>query len=137
MSQKKPPGVSWDSFIERQILEAQAEGKFDKLPGLGRPLPLLDEAYDEMAWIRQKAREENLQLLPPSLAIRLDVQQTLERIETLGSEAAVRDEIKRLNERIRKAHYSASGPPSTTMPLEVEDVVLTWRERRAELNARD
>ena len=137
MSKKKPPGISWDSFIERQILEAQAEGKFDRLPGFGQPLPLLDEPYDEMWWIRQKARSEDLPLLPPSLAIRLDVQQTLERIAAIRGEAAVRDEVVRLNERIRKAHYSASGPPSTTMPLDVEDVVLTWRERRAELNARD
>jgi hypothetical protein len=130
MTHKKPPSISWQSYTEQQILEAQAEGKFDNLLDMGRPLPLLDEPYDELWWIRQKARCEDLPLLPQSLAIRLDVQQTLERIAALASETAVRDEIERLNERIRKAHYSASGPPSTTMPLDVEDIVASWRERQ-------
>jgi hypothetical protein len=37
---RRKPGESWQSFVERQIQEAQAQGAFDNLPGHGKPLDL-------------------------------------------------------------------------------------------------
>lgn len=37
---RRKPGESWQSFVERQIQEAQAQGAFDNLPGHGKPLRL-------------------------------------------------------------------------------------------------
>jgi DnaJ family protein C protein 28 len=39
-SRRRKPGEGWQSFVERQIQEAQAEGAFDNLPGCGKPLRL-------------------------------------------------------------------------------------------------
>ena len=35
----------WETLIERQIREAQAEGRFDDLPYQGEPLPVVDDGY--------------------------------------------------------------------------------------------
>jgi DnaJ family protein C protein 28 len=37
---RRRPGESWQSFVERQIQEAQEQGMFDNLPGHGEPLRL-------------------------------------------------------------------------------------------------
>ena len=44
---KKKPAETWESFIERRIREAQAQGEFDRLPGFGQPIPDIDEPWDE------------------------------------------------------------------------------------------
>jgi len=46
MTQRKPPGTSWETWIDAQIRVAAEKGAFDNLPGAGKPLPNLDEAYD-------------------------------------------------------------------------------------------
>lgn len=35
MTEQKPPGTSWESWIEQQIRRAQEEGAFDHPPGAG------------------------------------------------------------------------------------------------------
>jgi len=60
MTERKPPGVSFESWIDRQIREAMERGEFDNLPGAGKPIPDLDKATDELWWIRQKMRSEGL-----------------------------------------------------------------------------
>ena len=39
MTERKPPGVSWESWFEEQIRQAQEAGAFENLPGAGKPLP--------------------------------------------------------------------------------------------------
>ncbi|MEX2420577.1 MAG: methylmalonyl-CoA mutase family protein, partial [Actinomycetota bacterium] len=41
MVEPKPPGVNWESWVERQIREGMERGEFDNLPGLGQPLKLV------------------------------------------------------------------------------------------------
>lgn len=120
----------WEALADEQIQNAYAAGAFENLPGFGRPLADLDEPHDEWQWVKQKLRREEISLLPASLEILRDVEQTLARLSSLTSERAVREEIAALNERIRVAHFrSVQGPASTQMPLDVEEVVLQWRKR--------
>jgi hypothetical protein len=131
MTTRKPPGRSWDSFIEERIQEAYAAGEFENLPGFGKPIPGIDQPHDEDWWLKEKLKRENLSALPPGLAIRVEVHKTLQRIWMLSTEASVRAAVEELNAKIRKANYGALwGPPSTTMPLETDEVVARWRERR-------
>jgi hypothetical protein len=37
MTERKPPGVSWESGIDEQIRGAREEGAFDNPPGSGKP----------------------------------------------------------------------------------------------------
>ncbi len=133
MTNRKPLDLSWESYVEQQIREAQEAGEFDNLPGAGKPIPGIDEPLDEWWWIKQRIRREKLSLLPPGLQIRVDVEKTLARIESLLSEDSVRREVTTLNEKICRANRTAVwGPPSTTMPLDVEVVVQKWRQRSQE-----
>ena len=130
VTDRKPPDVAWEDWIGRQIQEAMARGEFDDLPGAGKPIAGLDKPHDDMWWVKQKLRREEVSFLPPTLAIRKDVEDTLAAVGAMGSEAEVREAVQQLNARIRSVNRSAtSGPPSTTMPLDVEAVVAGWRSR--------
>ena len=132
MTRQKPPGVSWQSFIERQILDAYAAGEFDNLPGFGKPIPELDEPDDEQWWIKNLLQREKLSVVPPSLEILRQVEKTLEHIWTLKNERDVRRVAADLNEKIRKANFAITwGPPSSIGPLDVEDVVNQWQSKRS------
>ena len=39
MTERKPPEISFASWIDQQINEAAERGAFDNLPGAGKPLP--------------------------------------------------------------------------------------------------
>ena len=133
MTGRKPPGVSWEGWTERLIREGIERGEFDDLPGRGRPLAGLDEPRDDLWWVRDKLRREELDALPPSLALRRDRQQLLDDLAAFGNEAAVRATVEELNARIRHLNrYGAAGPPSTLMVLDVDDVVARWQAARAE-----
>jgi hypothetical protein len=132
MTRRKPPGVSWESWIERQIRESMERGEFDDLPGRGKPLPNIDQAHDAMWWIREKLRRENVSFLPPTLAVRKQLEEALARISEADTESTVRQVIAEINERIAQVNSRmASGPPSRTMPLDADDVIQEWRKRRS------
>jgi hypothetical protein len=129
MSDQIPkPKSPWDQLAEQRIREAQAEGKFDQLPGFGRPIPGIDEPHDELWWVKDKLRREEISHLPPALALRLDVERTLARLASMTAESQVRAEVAALNERIRKASIGPTwGPPVDVVPLEIDEVVKRWK----------
>ena len=130
-TERKPPNESWESFTERRIREAQAEGAFENLPGFGRPIPGIDEPLDENWWIREKLRREQVNALPPILEARLEVERTLAAIGQLTSEHQVRRRLERLNDVIRRAHFShIAGPADGIRPLDIEAEVARWRAAR-------
>jgi hypothetical protein len=132
MTVRKPRGVSWESWIERQIREAMEQGEFDDLPGTGKPLPDLDQPHDETWWLKEKLRRENVSLLPPVLALRKEVEDALTQIAEADTETAVRQIVATINARIVHVNsHTTSGPPSTTMPLDVDRIVEEWRNRRS------
>lgn len=130
MTQKKPAGMSWESFVERQIREAHDAGAFDNLPGFGKPLPELDQPDDDLWWFKNLLKREKLSILPPSLEIVRTVEIELAEIGRLPNEADVRLAVVKLNEKIRRANYAITwGPPSTVGPLNADEVVAQWRDQ--------
>ena len=77
MTARRPLGVSWDSWVDQQINSARERGAFDDLPHKGKPLPGIDQPHDEMWWVRDLMKRENLSFLPETLQLRRDVEQTL------------------------------------------------------------
>lgn len=131
MTERKPAGSNFESWVERQIREATERGVFDGLPGAGKPIPGVDNARDELWWVRDKLRRENVSYVPPSLALRKEAEDVRERAMRARTESEVRDLIGDLNERIRDAiRKPLPGPPLALMPLDVEQVVEDWREGR-------
>lgn len=130
MTPRKPPGVSFETFVERQIREAQARGEFDNLPGMGKPLPGLDQPYDEYWWVKAKLKRENLSFLPPSLALRKEAEDVLATAAKARSEREVRALISDLNAKIAAAIRQPMTPPVDLVPIDVEEVVARWRDHR-------
>ena len=131
MTERKPPGVPFESWVDRQIHEAEARGEFADLPGAGRPLPSLDRPYDEMWWIKEKLAREGLSALPPSLRLRKDAEDAVAGAARAGSAQEVRRIMTAINERIAEAiRRPPQGPPLNLAPFDVEQAVQDWRERR-------
>lgn len=131
MANRKPPGTDWESWVDAVIRESRDRGEFDNLPGSGKPIEGLDRPHDELWWVRKKLKDEGISYLPPTLALRKDREDTLVAIESLPSEARVRQLLEELNERIRAVNRRpAQGPPSTVVPLDVDEVIAGWRRRR-------
>jgi hypothetical protein len=132
MTERKPAGLSFESWVDQQIREAQERGEFENLPGSGKPLPDVDEPYDELWWVKQKLAREGLSFLPPTLALRKEAEDALAAASTAPTEADVRRIVLDINEKIRKSlREPTQGPPLNLLPYDVEDVVTDWRERRA------
>ena len=128
MTERKPPDVRWETWVDKQIADAQRRGDFDNLAGKGKPLPGVDEPHDDLWWVKKKLKDEGVSFLPPALAIRREVELARERIDAAESEEAVRAIVAAINARIREVNRNAiSGPPTTAMPLDVEAVVERWR----------
>ena len=128
MDARKPPGVSWESWVERQITDGIERGEFSGLPGEGQPLADIDKPRDELWWVRQKLKREEVSYLPPTLQIRKDREDAVAKVDVAPTEAAVRAIVEEINDRIRRVNSMAtSGPPSTVMVLDVDDVVVRWR----------
>jgi Domain of unknown function (DUF1992) len=131
MTERKPPGIGFGTWVERQIREATERGEFDNLPGAGKPIADLDKPHDELWWVKQKLRREHLSWLPPTIALRKEAEEALLAASRAGSEDQVRRIVAVINRKILEGNRkAASGPPLNLMPFDVERVVRTWRERR-------
>jgi hypothetical protein len=135
MSKRKPGPLKWETWVDRQIRDAQERGQFDDLPGKGKPIPGLDRPYDENWWIKQKLQREQLSALPPGLALRKEVETVLDNIAALPTETAVRSTFKLLNEKIAYVDAAGIGPPSRLSQFNVEAMVRRWEKARAEVDA--
>ena len=132
MTREKPPGTSWESWIEQQIREAQEAGAFDRLPGAGKPLPNLTGEYDPLWWVKQLAQREQISMLPPALELLRKVESELATVWTLSDEGHVRSRVLALNREISKVNATATeGPPTRLGPMNVDEIVAEWRARRS------
>ncbi|WP_062206511.1 DUF1992 domain-containing protein [Streptomyces sp. NBRC 109706] len=128
MTERKPPGVTFESWVDKQIREAEERGDFADLPGRGKPLPGLSEPYDELWWIREKMVKENLSSLPPTLVLRKEAEDALAAALAAPTERAVRRIVAEINERIDQGiRQPMDGPPLNLARYDVEQVVRAWR----------
>jgi hypothetical protein len=112
MTERKPPGTSWETWIEAQIRVAMDEGAFDNLPGAGKPLPNLGQEYDPLSrWVKQLVQREQISMLPPSLELLRKVETELAAVEKLHDEATVRCRVVALNVEIAKVGGGAADAP--------------------------
>ncbi|WP_031167524.1 DUF1992 domain-containing protein [Streptosporangium roseum] len=131
MTERKSPGVSFETWIDRQIREATERGEFDDLPGAGKPLPGEGRPYDEMWWIKQKMQAENLSFpLPGTLALRKEAEESRAAAVGARTEAEARGIIENINDKIRESYGKPlSGPPLLQPLIDVDEVLGDWRAR--------
>jgi hypothetical protein len=134
MSERKPTGVSFETWVEQQIRQAQERGAFTGLPGAGKPLRIDPEqtAYD---WALEKARREGVEtadMLPPGLRLRRERDELPERAARLGSEAAVRALAEDYNARVQAFWRRPQESRWAPVPglADVEALVEGWLRNR-------
>ena len=131
MTERKPPGKRWESWVEEKIREAQAEGGFEQLEGHGKPIPGVDAPYDPLWWVKKLLEREKLSVLPLALEVRAKVHRAIEAIWSLPRETEVRERVTAINAEIGRANRTtADGPPTTLAPLDVDEILAEWRRRR-------
>ncbi|GAA1606314.1 DUF1992 domain-containing protein [Kribbella hippodromi] len=132
MTERKPPGMKTQDWVEAQLQRAQRAGEFDDLAGAGKPLRLAD-AHDPDWWVKDFIRRENLEtdaLLPSAVQLRKEKQQIHEKVRGMRRESDVREYLADLNKRIRLAIRDTTGPVVPTGPVNEDAVIAQWRMDR-------
>ncbi|GGV94964.1 DUF1992 domain-containing protein [Streptomyces gelaticus] len=131
MTERKPAGVSFESWVDKQIRESEQRGDVSQLPGFGKPLESLEAPYDENWWIKRKMQREGVSVLPPALALRKQAEDAAEAVSGARTEAEVRRILTEVNEKIRAAlRRPPEGPPLNLKPFDIDAVVAEWRAAR-------
>jgi len=132
--ERKPPGMSFETWVDSQIRTAQEAGAFENLEGAGRPLPRRHKEQSSYEWALEWARRENVDpigMLPPGLALRREKQDLPALLVRLSSESAVRAAVEDLNARIERYwRRPAEGPQVPIGQVDVEEAVAQWRAAR-------
>ncbi len=129
MTERKPAGMSFTSWIDQQISEAMERGEFDNLAGAGKPLPKHND--DTEAWAIDWARREGGstdEMLPTPLKLRKQSARLVEAVPGLRSEQDVREACAELNERIMQWRKLPLGPNIFVALVDEEKMVGLWRD---------
>jgi Domain of unknown function (DUF1992) len=123
--------MSFPSWIDQQIADAEQRGVFDDLPGKGKPLTLKPTGGDYGdAWVRDYARREGVQpdeFLPTPLRLRREIERLAEDVGEFRSEAEIREVAGDINRRIVEWRRIPVGPPIHVRLVNADDLVARWR----------
>jgi len=137
MTERKPRGQSFPSWIDQQIADAEKRGVFDNLPGAGQPLNLKPSSGDGdygQAWMRDYARREGVppeEFLPTPLRLRREIEQLADSVGEMRSEAEVRETAGDINRRIVEWRRIPVGPPVHVPLVKTDEMVARWRAAQA------
>jgi hypothetical protein len=137
MTERKPPQMKFQTWIDQQIADAERRGLFDDLPGAGKPLNIKPGAADGdygQAWLRDYARREGVspeEMLPTPLRLRREMERLAETAGEFRSEEEVRAAAADLNRRIVEWRRIPVGPPIHVRLVNADDLVARWRAARA------
>jgi hypothetical protein len=136
MTERKPQGMSFKSWIDQQIADAEKRGVFDNLPGAGKPLKLKAQDGTDygQAWVRDYARREGVapeEFLPTPLRLRREIEQLTEFVGEMRSEDEVREIVGDLNRQILEWRRIPLGPPIFVRLVDKDEMVSRWRAAQA------
>jgi hypothetical protein len=135
MTERKPPGMSFETWVDHQISQGMERGDFTAPEGTGKPLPRRSAADDAYEWVVQKARREGINtadMLPPGLALRRERDELPARVSSLPSEEGVRALAEDYNARVEAFWRRPQESRWSPVPglADVEALVTGWRESR-------
>jgi hypothetical protein len=134
MTERKPQGMTFESWVEQQIRRAHDEGAFEGLSLAGKPLPRRDREKSSFEWALEWARREEGEvgaMLPTGLALRKEREELPALLARQTSEDAVRALVVAHVERVDR--YYRQPVDGVWIPVgmpDVEDMVAEWRRTR-------
>jgi hypothetical protein len=133
VTERKPPGMSFETWVDRQISQAQERGDFARLPA--GPLKDLDREQTAYDWALAKARREGVDtgaMLPPGLRLRRERDDLPERAARLATEAEVRALAEDYNARVEAFWRLPAESRWAAVPglADVEALVEGWERDR-------
>jgi hypothetical protein len=134
MTERRPPGMSFETWVDHQIRQAQARGAFEDLSGAGRPLPRRDREQTSYDWALEWARRENGGtdgMLPPGLGLRKEREELPAVVARLPSEAAVRALVEDFNARVEQ-HWRRPQDRPDVIPgqADLDALLAHWHATR-------
>jgi hypothetical protein len=138
MTERKPQGMSFRSWVDQQVAGAEERGVFDGLPGAGKPLDLSGGGDFTDKWLRDYVRREGASFedaLPLPLRLRKESERLTETAASFPSEAAVRAAAGDLNRRITDWRRIPVGPPVYVKLADEEALAAAWRAARQQAAA--
>src|SRR4051794_22705657 len=134
MTERKPQGMSFESWFEQQIRRAHDEGAFEGLSLAGKPLPRRDREKSSYEWALEWARREEGDvgaMLPTGLALRKEREDLPALVARQTSEDAVRALVETHNERVDQYYRRpAEGVWVPVGMADVDEVLDEWRRSR-------
>jgi Domain of unknown function (DUF1992) len=134
MTERKPPGMSFETWIDSQITRAREDGAFDGLDLAGKPLPRRDREQTSYEWALEWAKRENADvvgMLPSGLALRKEREDLPALVARQPTEelarAVVQAHVDRVDQYYRRP---ADGPWIPVGMPDVEEMVAEWRRSR-------
>jgi hypothetical protein len=138
MTDRKPPQMKFNTWIDQQVADAERRGVFDDLPGKGKPLNLKPGAADGdygAQWVRDYAHREGVpveEMLPTPMRLRREIERLAQTAGEFRSEAEVREAAADLNRRIVEWRRIPIGPPIHVSLVNADNLVALWRKAAAE-----
>src|SRR3954464_4590113 len=134
MTERKPRGMSFETWVDQQIAQARSRGAFEGLAGAGKPLPRRAREQTSYDWALEWARRENggvEGMLPPGLALRKERDELPGVVQRLPSEAAARELFEAFNARV-EALWRRPMEPADVVPglADLDALLAHWRATR-------
>lgn len=101
--------INWSSLVEKRIKDAMADGKFDNLPGHGKPLRLEDDEHvPEHLRLTHKLLRDN-DLVPVWITERTEIEERREQLLAKLRRAGRRYHEAATNDRYAAVTWSAAA----------------------------
>ncbi|SDY10617.1 protein of unknown function [Modestobacter sp. DSM 44400] len=134
MTQRKPTGMSFETWIDSQITRAQEDGAFDGLDGAGKPLPRRTREQTSYDWALEWAKRENADvvgMLPSGLVLRREREELPGLVARQPTEELARAVVEAHTARVDQYYRRlADGPWIPVGMPDVEELVAEWRRTR-------
>jgi hypothetical protein len=119
----------FESIVEKRIREAQEQGKFDNLPGHGKPLCMEDDSsIPEDLRLAHKILK-NAGCVPKELEINLEIRRMEDLIDGMDDVASKYHAMKKLTV-LRQKMVHSRGPAALRIPENYEQKVVDRVERK-------
>jgi hypothetical protein len=101
----------YQKIAEERIRQAQAQGEFDRLPGMGKPLVLEDDSREPEDLRLAYRILKNADCLPPELQLRKEIRQMEDLLSGIPDEREQYRQLKRINFKIMQLNMLGRGSP--------------------------